>query len=103
MNNVERLVRIETAYEIVARVHSDLCRNWKRGADEKIINEITDALRKMLSVISILKSDYTWDVTYGMALESARYNPSNIPADKWPEYFATVFDELRKHEKEEYE
>ena len=38
------------------------------------------------------------DLTFTMKLESARYNPSAVPAEKWSEYFAEVFDQLRKYE-----
>lgn len=38
------------------------------------------------------------DLTYCMKFESARYNPSNVPSERWPEYFAEVFDMLRQYE-----
>lgn len=38
------------------------------------------------------------DLTFTMKLESARYNPSAVPAEKWSEYFAEVFDQLRDYE-----
>ena len=38
------------------------------------------------------------DLTYCVKFESARYNPSNVPPERWPEYFAEVFDMLRQYE-----
>lgn len=38
------------------------------------------------------------NITFSYKLESARFNPSNVPEYKWHEYFVEVFDELRKYE-----
>lgn len=38
------------------------------------------------------------DMTFSYKLESARFNPDNVPDYKWREYFIEVFDMLRKYE-----
>jgi hypothetical protein len=38
------------------------------------------------------------DITYGIKLESARFNPDNVPAWRWHQYFEEVFDALRVYE-----
>ena len=46
MNKIERKVRLETAYDIIAKVHSDLCHNIADTSREEI-NELLDITQQL--------------------------------------------------------
>lgn len=61
------------------------------------IQELIDEYEKIADTVETTKHTQS-ELTYSMELESARFNPSAVPAHKWQEYFVKVFDKLREYE-----
>lgn len=49
MNNAERLARVKVAHEVLSRVFSDMCNNFKYEEDDGTVDLIHEALRNVLS------------------------------------------------------
>lgn len=49
MDNLERLTRVKVAHEVLSRVFSDMCHNFRYEDDDGAVDLIHEALRNVLS------------------------------------------------------
>ena len=55
MSKEKKIITLEIAYELVAKVHSSLCREIGRNDPENIIDDTLEVLREMLVIMDKIK------------------------------------------------